>query len=129
NQSYSYTADGSTGQYGNMSCVSGCSTPNLTFSASTNQIISANYTYDAAGELTKDSSNARAHTYQWDAEGRVRSVDNGATWGFTYNALGHRVQWTYSNGAGAYQQMFDPNGGWLGIAGALDVLRWGDGAY
>jgi YD repeat-containing protein len=48
---------------------------------------------DAAGELTKDSSNATAHTYQWDAEGRVRSVDNGATWGFTYNALGHRVQW------------------------------------
>jgi RHS repeat-associated protein len=84
---------------------------------------------DAAGELTKDSSNATAHTYQWDAEGRVSSVDNGATWGFTYNALGHRVQWTYSNGAGAYQQMFDPNGGWLGIYGALDVLRRGDGAY
>ena len=84
---------------------------------------------DAAGELTKDSSNATAHTYQWDAEGRVSSVDNGATWGFTYNALGHRVQWTYSNGAGAYQQMFDPNGGWLGIYGALDVLRWGNGAY
>jgi RHS repeat-associated protein len=25
--------------------------------------------------------------------------------------------------------MFDPNGGWLGVYGALDVLRWGDGAY
>ena len=37
----------------------------------------------AAGNLTSDVRNATQHTYQWDAEGRVASVDNGATWGET----------------------------------------------
>ena len=32
-----------------------------------------------------------AHTYAWDAEGRLKSVDNGATASFTYNALGQRA--------------------------------------
>jgi len=84
-------------------------------------------TYDAAGNMTTDCSGG--HSYQWDAEGRMSSVDSGNTWGFTYNALGHRVQWSYSNGAGADEQMFDPNGGWLGTYGAYDILRWGDGYY
>ncbi|MGD0007084.1 MAG: RHS repeat-associated core domain-containing protein [Terriglobia bacterium] len=123
-------------QFGNMHCTGGVGggsaigyCPAWTYNTSTNQLTTSGFSYDAAGNLTKDSSNATAHTYQWDAEGRVASVDNGATWGFTYNALGERVQWTYSNGAGANQHMFDPNGGWLGIYGVLDVLRWGDGAY
>ena len=61
-------------------------------------------TYDAAGNTTKDCSTG--HTYQWDAEGRVSSVDSGSTWGFTYDAVGDRAQWAYSGGAN--QQMFDP---------------------
>ena len=55
------------------------------------------YTYDAAGNLTKDVQQLDQHTYQWDGEGRVSTVDPGSspTWSFTYNALGHRVQWAY----------------------------------
>jgi RHS repeat-associated protein len=98
------------------------------YNTSTTQLSSGSgCTYDAAGDLTTDCSNMPAHTYQWDAEGRVASVDSGSTWGFTYNALGQRVQWTYSNGAGANQLLFDPAGGWLGVAGIYSLLRRGDG--
>ncbi len=96
---------------------------NLTFSANTNQITSANYTYDAAGNLTKDSSNATAHTYQWDAEGRVGSVDGGTTWTFTYNAVGNRVAWV--SGGVTYDHLFDPAGNWLGVAGSYSIIMQG----
>jgi RHS repeat-associated protein len=133
NLTFGYTADGSNGQYGNMSCVTNGQTNgycgNFAFSASTNQLTTSGFTYDAGGNLTTDKSNATTHTYQWDAEGRVSSVDSGSTWAFTYNALGERVQWAYSNGAGAYEHMFDPNGGWLGIYGVVDLVRWGYGHF
>ncbi len=32
------------------------------------------------------------HTYQWDGENRLKSVDNGTTVSYTYNALGRRVE-------------------------------------
>ena len=129
NQIYSYTlSDGSNGQYGNMTCTTGCTPANWTLNPGNNQLIpTSSYTYDAAGNLTKDSS-ISVHTYQWDAEGRVSVVDPGSnpTWTFTYNAVGDRVQWAYAGGT--YQHIFDPKGGWLGIYGVLDVLRWGDRA-
>ena len=67
-----------------------------------------------------------AHTYQWDAEERVSSVDPGSspTWSFTYNALGHRAQWVHPGGAD--QHLFDPEGGWLGVLGSYNVVRFGD---
>jgi hypothetical protein len=40
------------------------------------------------GDLTGDGT----HTYQWDAEGRLKSVDSGTTATYTYNALGWRVE-------------------------------------
>ena len=128
NLSFSYD------RYGNMTCVTNGQTNgpcgNWAFNTGTNQLSSSSgCTYDAAGNLTTDCSNMPAHTYQWDAEGRVASVDSGATWSFTYNALGERVQWAYSNGAGTNEDMFDPAGNWLGINGVLDVLRWGDRAF
>jgi RHS repeat-associated protein len=121
-------------RYGNMACSQNSNTngpcPEWTYNTSSNQLTTSGFTYDAAGNLTKDSSNATAHTYQWDAEGRVTSVDPGnnpPTWAFTYNALGQRVQWV--SPSGTYEHMFDPSGAWLGIYGVLDVLRWGNGAY
>ena len=113
--------------YGNMTCTTNGQTqgycPNWTFNSSTNQLTSSGFSYDAAGNLTQDSSNATPHTYQWDAEGRVASVDSGSTWSFTYNALGQRVQWAYAGGAD--QHLFDPAGGWLGKAGSYSLVRWG----
>src|SRR5581483_425451 len=46
------------------------------------------YTYDAAGNLTNDG----LHNYTYDAENRIKSVDNGATASYIYDADGYRVR-------------------------------------
>jgi RHS repeat-associated protein len=118
-------------RYGNMACslnsytnIGSC--PEWTYNSSTNQLTTSGCTYDAAGNMTEDCSTSAGHTFQWDAEGRVSSVDPGKnppTWTFTYNAVGNRVQW--ANPGGADQHMFDPWGNWLGVAGEYSVLWWG----
>ncbi len=79
-------------RYGNMTCQTNGQTqgpcPNYSFSASTNRITTSGFTYDAAGDLTNDGT----HSYQYDAEGRLISVDNGTTASYVYNALGWRVE-------------------------------------
>jgi RHS repeat-associated protein len=121
----SYTQNYSLDQFGNMTCTSGCANmpANLAFNVANNQINSSNYTYDLAGNLTKDSSNGTAHTYQWDAEGRVSKVDSGSTWTFTYDALGDRVVWV--SGGVTSNALFDPAGNWLGVAGSYDFVMLG----
>ncbi|MGH9433908.1 MAG: hypothetical protein ACRD3T_20460, partial [Terriglobia bacterium] len=82
---YSYTF--SYDRYGNMTCTPSngqCAT--LSYNTGTNRITSSGYTYDAAGNLTADG----VHTYQYNGEGRLLSVDNGATMTFGYNALEER---------------------------------------
>ena len=44
-----------------------------------------------AGNLLQDGTGVGTHTYQWDAENRLKSVDVGATASYAYNALGLRV--------------------------------------
>jgi len=90
NLNFSYTRDGSNGQYGNMACVTAappCGNGNLTFNGN-NQINSAGYTYGLQGNMTADG----AHTYAYDAEGNLINVDGGSTITETYNALGWRVE-------------------------------------
>lgn len=63
----------------------------VTFDPSTNRMLkigSASASYDGAGNMTGDGTN----TYQWDAEGRLSSINTGATASYTYNALGQRVE-------------------------------------
>jgi YD repeat-containing protein len=64
-------------RYGNVVCTTGSNYCNnsLTFSATTNRITTSGYTYDAAGNLTADGTGYGTHTFQWDAEGRMVSVD------------------------------------------------------
>ncbi|MFY9557291.1 MAG: hypothetical protein WAV47_21480 [Blastocatellia bacterium] len=47
----------------------------------------ANYTYDAAGNVTNDG----VHSYQYDAENRVVSVDGGTTAQYEYAHQNRRV--------------------------------------
>jgi YD repeat-containing protein len=107
-----------------MSCVQNSNTngpcPEWTYNTNTNQLTTSGCTYDAAGNMSEDCSTSAGHTFQWDAEGRVSSVDSGKTYAFTYNAVGNRVQW--ANAGGAAQYMFDPAGNWLGVAGEYSVL-------
>ena len=89
---YGYTADGSTGRYGNMTCVTNAQTnglcPNYTFTPATNQIVG--YGYDAAGNTSSDGT----FQYQWDAEGHLLESLQSSTvlHAYTYNALGQRAQ-------------------------------------
>ena len=127
---FSYNPDGS-GHYGNMACVQNSNThgpcPQWAYNAGTNRLTTSGFPYDAAGNLTQDSSNAPSHTWQWDGEGRAASVDPGSspTWNFTYNALGDRALWAYGNSGGADQHLFDPAGNWLGVAGSYSLVRFG----
>ena len=88
-QAYTFTGDGSTGQYGNMGCApAGPGCVAFTYNPANNQI--AGYTYDPAGNLINDGTN----TYQWDGEGHLTSVSNASGTVSTniYNALGQRVR-------------------------------------
>ena len=117
-------------RYGDMSCVQNANTngpcPQWAYNTSTNHITTAGCAYDAAGNLTTDCGAAPNHTYQWDGEGRVKSVDSGSTWTFTYDALGERVQMT--NPSGTQYLAYDVAGNWImvfGEYGNYDVVRWG----
>ena len=75
--------------------------PQYNFDASnhitpTNCASSTSICYDAAGNLLQDT----LHTYTYDAEGRILTVDGGAGAGgttYVYDAMGHRVQRTKSS--------------------------------
>lgn len=83
-------------RYGNMTCQTNQNTqgpcPNYSFNTSTNQINTSGFTYDASGDLTNDGT----HSYAYDAEGRMVSVDNGSTATYVYNPLGQRVETSVS---------------------------------
>jgi RHS repeat-associated protein len=57
-----------------------------------NQLIGAPYQYDAAGNLLNDGN----HTYTYDAENRITTVDGGTTATYVYDAFGKRVGRTVS---------------------------------
>ena len=91
NQTYTYTGDGSNGQYGNMSCTASPSNPKClapTYSAATNHI--AGYQYDAAGNVINDGT----FGYQWDAEGKLIAItlSGNSIAANMYNALGQNVR-------------------------------------
>ena len=113
NLTFNFTQDGSTGQYGNMSCVTNGQTngpcPNYSFNAANNHITTSGYSYDAAGNVMADG----VHTYQWDAEGRMTQLDSGANAiNDTFNAFGWRVYTTYPS-IPATNYLYDPQGKFL----------------
>ncbi len=91
-KAYTYTGDGSTGQYGNISCTGGLpACVNFTYNVANNRITTSGYAYDLAGNVTGDGT----YTYTWDAEARMTKVVNGGGTTIstqTYNALGQRVR-------------------------------------
>jgi RHS repeat-associated protein len=60
--------------------------PSFSVNAANNQVVGNSY--DAAGNVLSDG----VHSYQYDAENNVISVDNGATATYVYDALNHRVK-------------------------------------
>ncbi len=69
-----------------------------------NRLVGPPYQYDAAGNMTNDGS----HTYTYDAENRLISVDGGATASYLYDAQGRRVR--KSVGAAQTHYIYDLSG-------------------
>jgi hypothetical protein len=63
-----------------------CCTPQYTLTGNTYHI--AGFNYDAACNMIGDG----IHTYQYDAEGRLASVDSGSTSTYVYDAEGTRAR-------------------------------------
>ena len=86
-------------RYGNLTTInstqsgSQCGAPGLSLSVNANnQITTAGYSYDVAGNQAADASNAPSLTYVWDAEGRMVSASNGTTTTYTYDGDGARAE-------------------------------------
>jgi RHS repeat-associated protein len=64
--------------------------PSVSFNQSpnNNQITTAGYAYDAAGNMTHDGF----HYYTYDAEGNILNVDAGSTAQYVYDAMNRRVR-------------------------------------
>jgi RHS repeat-associated protein len=85
-KNFTYTYD----RWGNrwaQNALQGGPAPSFLFDTTTNRINTAGYAYDAAGNLTNDTF----HTYQYDAEGNVLTVDTGAIATYVYDALNRRT--------------------------------------
>ena len=66
-----------------------------------NRLVGPPYQYDAAGNMTQDVS----HTYSYDAENRIISVDGGSAATYGYNASGQRIRKTV--GTNNYEYVYD----------------------
>ncbi len=85
-------------RYGNRLSQSGSGgvpTETLTISTTTNRV--SGWTYDAAGNVTGDGT----HTYAYDAENRLITVDAGVTATYGYGPNGERV-WKVAGGVTTY---------------------------
>ncbi len=105
-QNYTYTYD----RYGNrwgQTALQGGSSFSASFNESTNQITTSGYAYDAAGNMTNDG----VHTYTYDAEGKIITVDGGSTAKYVYDSLNRRT-WVQANGS-TYEYVFDYTGRWV----------------
>ncbi len=89
---YSYDYD----RLGNRWHQNGPHTMMFNFSGSNNRM--DGYSYDASGNLLNDGT----HSYAYDAENRITTVDNGATASYVYDAGGQRVRKSTSSGSVDY---------------------------
>jgi RHS repeat-associated protein len=101
--SFTYVYD----RYGNrwqQNALQSGPSPQFSFNTATNQIGAGGYTYDAPGNMTNDGF----HTYKYDAEGNIISVDSGSTAQYVYNALNQRVRSVV--GSTATEYLFNASG-------------------
>jgi RHS repeat-associated protein len=64
----------------------------------TNHITTSGFTYDAAGNMTNDATNGAPHSFQYDAEGNILTVDHGNTATYVYDAFNRRIEAPTSTG-------------------------------
>ena len=103
----------------NQTTSSGACTESHPTIGANNQFTGAPYTYDAAGNMTADGN----HTYTYDAENRLTTVDGGATATYVYDAEGQRVLKTTGGVTTAY--LYDPLGNVVAETNGGDTLNIG----
>jgi RHS repeat-associated protein len=103
----------------NQTTSSGACTESHPTIGANNQFTGAPYTYDAAGNMTADGN----HTYTYDAENRLTTVDGGATATYVYDAEGQRVLKTTGGVTTAY--LYDPAGNVIAETNGGDTLNIG----
>jgi len=100
--------------------------PVRNFDASTNHITSTGYDYDAVGNVISDGF----HSYSYDAENNLISIDGGATATFVYDALNERVK--VSTSAGTQDYGYDLSGRrstvWTPGSTAMNAVQYYAGA-
>src|SRR5437867_10812198 len=93
-----------------MTCVMNAQThgpsPNLTVNTANNRVTDTGYAYDAAGNVTNDGF----HTYTWDADANMRTVDSTSV---TFDALDRPVE--KAGGTTYTQFVYSPMGGKLAL--------------
>jgi RHS repeat-associated protein len=129
NFNYYYTADGSNGQYGNMTCTApagyACTPLGLSFSSANNQITTSGYSYDASGNVLSD----RTHGYVYDAESRLTCVlgtdgtcTSSTATNYFYDPQGQRVGKQQADTLEDY--VYDPQGHMISVHdGSANLLR------
>src|SRR5262249_15988901 len=89
-QTFTYDAFGNATNIGAPTGYTGCTAPQGSFSYSAlNQLTNTGIQYDAAGNMTNDA----AHSYQFDAESRIKSIDTTAAT-YLYDVNSQRVKKT-----------------------------------
>ena len=91
-------------RYGNrvgQTATNGGGTFSVAVNSTNNQFNTSGYVYDAAGNMTNDG----AHSYTFDAEGNILSVDSGSTGQYVYDAMNRRVRTQSASGTNEY--LFD----------------------
>jgi len=99
-QPYTYDYD----RFGNRWHQNGPHSSSLGFDANNRIVSGSGVTYDAAGNVTADGS----HTYTYDAENRLTTVDGGTTAQYVYDANGQRV--TKTKGSSTVNYYYDLGG-------------------
>ncbi len=102
-QNFTYSYD----RFGNrwaQSAPQGGPSLSISFNQSNNIITTSGYTNDVIGNVTSDG----IHTYAYDADGNLISVDNGSTATYYYDSLNQRVRIAPTRGT--YEFVFDTFG-------------------
>jgi RHS repeat-associated protein len=107
-------------RFGNRWHQNGPHSSSLGFDANNRIVAGSGVTYDTAGNATADGS----HTYAYDAEGRVATVDGGVTATYVYDAEGRRVRKTTTGGSVDY--LYDQGGHQVAEVGAGGVFNRGE---
>lgn len=118
-QSFNYQYD----RFGNrwqQNAPQGGPAPQYLFDAN-NHITGSGITYDAAGNITSAQSPNGTHTFTYDAEGRMLTVDGGSTASYVYDAFGQRVEGTINGSARDF--IYDQNGRYVTAVTSSSWIR------